>query len=87
MDVGTALGIGALLVALVSLLFSRRDRNDTSVAEIAAMKERLNAIEKNADGLREWKHLTVDPYIPRAVDDHHRRLEHIERRIFNGHER
>lgn len=87
MDAGTGLGVCAILISAAGVIFSRRDRNDTSIAELATMKARLDAVEKNAEGLRDWKHLTVDPYIPRAVDDHHRRLEHIERKIFNGHDR
>lgn len=89
MDAGTivsiAISVCAVVVGGLGLMHSRRDRGETTAAEFAALRERVSASEKNLEGLRDWKHLTVDPYIPRAVDDHHRRLDRIESKVFNGH--
>jgi len=52
--------------------------------KIATLAETLRGLEKNVDDLREWKHTTVDPYIPRAVDEHERRLGRLDAKVFNG---
>lgn len=40
--------------------------------------------EKDIDRLREWRHATVDPCIPRAIDELQRRIDRLEARTFNG---
>jgi pterin-4a-carbinolamine dehydratase len=47
----------------------------------ATKVEQLEASEKD---LRGWKHAVVDAYLPRAVDEHERRLNRIESKLFNG---
>lgn len=49
--------------------------------DIGRMEERLRQLEDRRDYLDDWKHKTVDPYIPRAVDEHDRRIEELERRF------
>jgi hypothetical protein len=51
---------------------------------IATLIEKARTLEKSVDELREWKHEVVDPYIPRAVDEHERRLNKLDSRVFNG---
>jgi len=51
---------------------------------IATLAETIRGLEKDMDSLREWKHVTVDPYIPRAVDEHERRLGRLDAKVFNG---
>ncbi len=53
-------------------------------SKIWPMENQIKQLEKNQDGLRLWKHEVVDPYIPRAVDEHERRLERLDRKVFNG---
>lgn len=44
----------------------------------------MKAVIKDLEDLRGWKHLTVDPYIPRAVDEHERRINRLDLKVFNG---
>jgi hypothetical protein len=46
--------------------------------------QRVEALDERLDSLHEWKHKVGEAYLPRAVDDHHRRLERIELKVFNG---
>lgn len=48
------------------------------------LDERVKAMDKRMDSLHEWKHLVGEAYLPRAVDDHHRRLDRLESKVFNG---
>jgi hypothetical protein len=45
---------------------------------MARYDERLKQLEIRRDYIDEWKHLTVDIYLPRAMDDHERRLTKLE---------
>ena len=49
------------------------------------LPKQLEALEKRFDILNEWKHKTGDAYLPRAVDEHERRLNRLDLRVFNGH--
>lgn len=77
-----------VLIALVAVIYGvlvRRLERLEIANNAAVLLSRIDTHEKDLEGLREWKHMTVDPYLPRAVDDHHRRLERLERKVFNGH--
>lgn len=45
---------------------------------MARYDERLKQLEVRREYMDEWKHLTVDPYIPRAMEDHERRISKLE---------
>lgn len=45
---------------------------------IAGMNERLKAVEERIRYLNDWKHKDVDPYVPREVEKHERRIEALE---------
>jgi hypothetical protein len=45
---------------------------------IATLNKAVEVLEIEVEKLREWKRLIVAPYIPRAVDEHERRLGKIE---------
>jgi hypothetical protein len=66
-------------------LREREAASQRYVESVHRLAERLSAEEKRMDGLHRWKHEVGEAYLPRAVDDHHRRLERIERKVFNGH--
>ena len=46
--------------------------------------ERTVRAEKDVQDLRDWKHETVDPYVPRAIDEHERRLNKLDSKVFDG---
>lgn len=46
----------------------------------AALPTRVGVLESNVQGLRDWKHEKVDPYLPGEVDAHERRITELERR-------
>lgn len=83
--------IGALFTMLIALVASiygvlvRRLERLEAANNAAVLLSRIDTHEKDLEGLRDWKHKVVDAYLPRAVDDHHRRLERLERKVFNGH--
>jgi hypothetical protein len=45
---------------------------------------KIEALEKETESLREWKHMVIDPYIPRAIDEHERRINRLDQKVFNG---
>jgi hypothetical protein len=45
---------------------------------IATLNKAVAVLENEVDKLREWKHIVVAPYIPRAVDEHERRIGEVE---------
>lgn len=45
----------------------------------AALPTRIGVLEANLQGLRDWKHEKVDPYLPSEVDAHERRITELER--------
>lgn len=45
---------------------------------IAGMNERLKAVEKRLEYLNDWKHLKVDPYVPKEVERHEERIKDLE---------
>lgn len=45
---------------------------------MARYDERLKQLEVRREYMDEWKHVTVDPYIPRAMEDHERRITKLE---------
>lgn len=46
------------------------------------MDERVKTLEREQVKVEEWKHATVDPIVPRAVEDHERRLNRMEDVVF-----
>ena len=51
---------------------------DIKQSKHAVLENRVSTIEKSIQEIRYWKHNTVDPYIPRAVDEHERRIGKLE---------
>ncbi len=47
-------------------------------SKINGLPARTQQSEDFIDELRRWKHETVDPYIPRAMDDLERRISRLE---------
>jgi hypothetical protein len=64
-----------------------QDKEDaiTEINEkLLPMENQVKQLEEDRTGIRAWKHLVVDPYIPRAVEEHERRIDRLEGRVFNG---
>lgn len=70
--------LGALQTLVAGLVVAIRSADQD---KIRSLEERL---VKSIDELREWKHTVVDPYIPRAIDEHERRINRLDSRVFNG---
>jgi len=51
---------------------------------IATLTQKVLNLTEEVTRLRAWKHLVVDPYVPRAIDEHERRLNDLQRKVFNG---
>ena len=83
------IGIIAVLFGLLVLIagfFLRNLYKDVSelTKQVVILQERSRVSEVDRNGLRDWKHRVVDPYVPACIDDHERRVERIERHL-NGH--
>jgi phosphoenolpyruvate carboxylase len=52
--------------------------------KLLPMVNQVKQLEEDRTGIRAWKHLVVDPYIPRAVEEHERRINRLEGKVFNG---
>jgi hypothetical protein len=76
---------GLIQVIIVGLVVALRAADHE---KFATLEERIGDTEertvKSIDELREWKHEKVDPYVPPVIDEHERRIERLERRVFNG---
>jgi hypothetical protein len=46
--------------------------------------KQVEIMERSVEDLREWKHMVVDAYLPRAVDEHERRINRLDQKVFNG---
>lgn len=71
--------------------FDREWRHSEYATKITAinavlwpLKEKVDNLEGNQEDMREWKHAVIDPYIPRAVDEHERRINRLDAKVFNG---
>lgn len=71
-------------VALVSLVIALIGPVIAWYATSKVMQWRIGRTETDIKELREWKHVVVDPYIPRAIDEHERRINKLDAKIFNG---
>lgn len=54
-------------------------------SKLLPLVSQATTTEKRVDELKDWKHEIVDAYIPRAVDEHERRLNRLDLKVFNGH--
>jgi hypothetical protein len=82
-----ALIVGTVLLGLVGVIYAlllERLRNvEAWIRDHGApLPSELQDVEVNVGGLRLWKHTTVDPYIPRAVDELDRRVGRLEDKVF-----
>jgi hypothetical protein len=71
--------------SLDGTLHEREVHSRANTEMVYRLGERMTALEKRVDSLHLWKHTVGEAYLPRAVDDHHRRLAELERKVFNGH--
>lgn len=46
--------------------------------DMAGFKERLKAVEERLKYLNDWKHEKIDPYVPKEVTNHDKRIESLE---------
>lgn len=53
--------------------------------EVTTLKAQFDAALARLNSLHDWKHDTGDAYLPRAVDEHERRLNRLDVKVFNGH--
>jgi hypothetical protein len=54
-------------------------------SDLLPLMKQVEEIDKRVEELKKWKHGVVDTYLPRAVEEHERRLNRLETKIFNGH--
>lgn len=54
-------------------------------AKLWPLVKQVEVLEGEQRKVEDWKHNTVDPYIPRAIDEHERRINRLDSKVFNGH--
>lgn len=72
------------VVALISLVIALIGPVIAWYATSRVMQWRVGRTESDIKELRQWKHVVVDPYVPRAIDEHERRINKLDAKIFNG---
>jgi hypothetical protein len=65
--------------------FGMRYQGLKNSIELTTLQAQFVAAVQRLDNLHDWKHETGEAYLPRAVDEHERRLNRIEAKVFNGH--
>lgn len=53
---------------------------DFKNSQYGVLSNKVANLEHLVQELRDWKHEKVDPYVPRAIDDHERRINRLEAR-------
>ncbi len=51
---------------------------------VTELQRDLLATATRLEGLHKWKHDVGEAYLPRAVDEHERRLNRLDSKVFNG---
>lgn len=54
-------------------------------SDLLPLMKQVEILEGEQKKAEQWKHNVVDPYIPRAIDEHERRINRLDAKIFNGH--
>jgi hypothetical protein len=52
--------------------------------ELTTLQAQFTALQQRVEGLHKWKHDIGEAYLPRAVDEHERRLNRLDAKVFNG---
>lgn len=65
-------------------LAERERQSERNTELLQRLEERVKALERDQNGIREWKHVVIDPYVPGAVNALKDRVDRIDRRVFNG---
>jgi hypothetical protein len=71
------LAIGGLGSRLWEHVVKCRD----TTATVARAEAQIQALQKDLEGLRNWKHVVIDPYVPRAIDEHERRINRLDQKM------
>jgi hypothetical protein len=71
------IGIITVLGSAISVFVSVR-------LSIATLSEKVRSNTEEIDRIRKWKHEIGEAYLPRAVDEHERRLNRLDVKVFNG---
>lgn len=64
-----------------------RSKVASNYIELTSLKASFNELVLRLNKLHDWKHEIGDAYLPRAVDEHERRLNRLDVKVFNGGDR
>lgn len=54
-------------------------------SDLLPLLKQVSGIDQRVAELKDWKHDIGEAYLPRAVDEHERRLNKLDAKVFNGH--
>jgi hypothetical protein len=79
---GAVIGALTLTVSgLFRLLWDHVDKCKEITAKLSRAEAQILNLEKDQQGIRNWKHVVVDPYVPRAVEEHERRINRLDQKM------
>lgn len=64
--------------------FGMRYQGLKNAIELTTLRVQFDSAVERLDRLHGWKHSIGEAYLPRAVDEHERRLNRLEAKVFNG---
>lgn len=65
----------------------REEQSQRNAEELHRLEEIVKALKEELTGLHKWKHVVGDAYLPRGFDEHERRLNRLDAKVWNGDER
>lgn len=69
------------LGALGSRLWEHVVKCKEVTGSVSKAEAQIVSLQKDVEGLRNWKHIVVDPYVPRAIDEHERRINRLDQKM------
>lgn len=64
--------------------FGMRYQGLKNAIELTTLRAQFDEAIKRQNKLHDWKHEIGEAYLPRAVDEHERRLNRLDSKVFNG---
>lgn len=69
------------IAAIGGRLWDHVDKCRDVHGRLARTETKTEAVEKDIEGLRNWKHVVIDPYVPRAIEEHERRINRLDQKM------
>jgi hypothetical protein len=79
---GTLITLNTLvLAAIAGRLWDHVEKCRDVHGRLSRAESQIENVEKDIVGMRLWKHTVADPYIPRAIEEHERRINRLDQKM------